>query len=183
MNDATCVENYEPKRDEWQQLWQGWSPALRKRRFFDAQEREASLRNLATRDSTESERAAVLRKFPKGSRANLRRWQQRYTEFGFDGLIDWRMPPVVSEMPKEIQAAICTLRQADPNVDVAVIVEHVAKHHAYKTSATVVKRVLQAHGLARRCGPVSGAVACNVQRLELGGMRLVQAALVQTGYL
>lgn len=183
MNDATCVENYEPKRDEWQQLWQGWSPALRKRRFFDAQEREASLRNLATRDSTESERAAVLRKFPKGSRANLRRWQQRYTEFGFDGLIDWRMPPVVSEMPKEIQAAICTLRQADPNVDVAVIVEHVAKHHAYKTSATVVKRVLQAHGLARRCGPVSGAVACNEQRLELGGMRLVEAALVQTGYL
>lgn len=183
MDDATCVEIYEPKRQEWQQIWQDLSPALRKRRFSNALKRQAALRSLATRDSTESERAAVLRKFPKGSRASLRRWQERYRQFGFDGLVDWRVPPVAPAMPKEIQAAICTLRQADPNVEVAVIVEHVAKHHAYETSATVVKRVLRSNGLARRCGPVSGAAACNEQRLQLGAMKLVEAALVQTGYL
>ena len=183
MNGATCVENYEPRRQEWQQVWEDLSPALRKRRFSNALKRQAALQSLATRDSKESERAAVLRKFPKGSRSNLRRWQERYTEFGFDGLIDWRVPPVVAAMPKEIQAAICTLRQADPNIEVAVIVEHVAQHHGHKTSGTVVKRVLRTHGLARRCGPVSGADARNEQRLELGGMRLVEAALVQTGYL
>ena len=183
MKDAPCVDNYEPKRAEWYKLWQDWSPALRKRRFSDAQKREAAVQSMAPRDPAESERAAVLRKFPEGSRANLRRWQERYTEFGFDGLVDWRMPPVVQAMPKEIQAAICTLRQANPNVDVAVIVEHVAKYHAYKTCGTVVKRVLQTNGLARRRGPALGAAVCNEQRLELGGMKLVEAALVQTGYL
>jgi hypothetical protein len=183
MKDAPCVDNYEPKRAEWYKLWQDWSPALRKRRFSDAQKREAAVQSMAPRDPAESERAAVLRKFPEGSRANLRRWQERYTEFGFDGLVDWRMPPVVQAMPKEIQAAICTLRQANPNIDVAVIVEHVAKYHAYKTCGTVVKRVLQTNGLARRRGPALGAAVCNEQRLELGGMKLVEAALVQTGYL
>jgi hypothetical protein len=183
MNDAPRVDSYEPKLAQWQQLWQGWSPALKKRRFLAAQKREAVLLSLATRDSAESERAAVRRKFSKESRTNLRRWQQDYEEYGFDGLIDWRMPPVVAAMPKEIQAAICTLRQADPNVDVAVIVKHIAKHHAFVTSDTVVKRVLRANRLERRCGPVSGEVALSEQRLQLGGMKLVEAALVETGYL
>jgi hypothetical protein len=183
MKDAPCVDGYEPSKAEWRTLWQDWPPELRLRRFSDAKKRQAALQILATREPTESERAAVLRKFPKGSRANLRRWQQRYTEFGFDGLVDWRVPPVVPPMPKEVELAICTLRRVDPNVDVAVIIEHVAKYHAYKTSGTVVKRVLQTNGLARRCGPVSGTAAGNEQRLELGGMRLVEAALVETGYL
>jgi len=97
---------------------------------------------------------------------------------GFDGLVNWRVPPIAQAVPKDVQAAICTLRQANPNIDVAVIVEHVAKYHAYTTSGTVVKRVLKTNGLARRCGPVSGAAACNEQRLELGGMKLSEAALV-----
>ncbi|HMA91805.1 MAG TPA: hypothetical protein VKP30_03920 [Polyangiaceae bacterium] len=183
MKDASCVNSYEPSKAQWRELWRGWPPDLRIRRFSDAQKRQAALLSLLAREPTESERAAVLRKFPKGSRANLRRWQERYTEFGFDGLVDWRVPPVLPPMPNGVELAICTLRRADPNVDVAVIVEHVAKYHAYKTSGTVVKRVLQTNGLARRCGPVSGAAVCNEQRLELGGMKLVEAALVETGYL
>jgi len=163
MKDALCVDTYEPKKADWYELWQDWPPELRIRRFSDAQKRQAALQTFVAREPTESERAAVLRKFPKGSRANLRRWQQRYIEFGVDGLVDWRVPPVVQAMPKEVELAICTLRRADPNVDVAVIVEHVAKYHAYKTSGTVVKRVLQTNGLARRCGPVSGAAVCNEQ--------------------
>ena len=183
MNDALCVDTYEPKNADWYKLWQDWPPELRIRRFSDAVKRQVALQTFVAREPTESERAAVLRKFPKGSRANLRRWQQRYIEFGFDGLVDWRVPPVVQAMPKEVELAICTLRRADPNVDVAVIVEHVAKYHAYKTSGTVVKRVLKTNGLARRSGPVSGATVCNERRLELGGMKLVEAALVETGYL
>jgi len=183
MKDAPSVDSYEPHKAEWRKLWQGWATELRVRRFSDAQKRQAALQSLTTREPGESERAAVLRKFPKGSRANLRRWQERYTEFGFDGLVDWRVPPVLPPMPKEVELAICTLRQADPNVEVAVIVAHVAKYHAYKTSGTVVKRVLRTRGLARRRGPVTGAAACNEQRLELGGMKLVEAALVETGYL
>ena len=60
MDDATCVENYEPKRDEWRQIWQDLSPTLRMRRFSNALKRQAALQSLATRDSTESERAAVV---------------------------------------------------------------------------------------------------------------------------
>jgi len=125
MQDAPCVDNYEPKVPEWNKLWQDWSPTLRKRRFSEAQKREAAVRSLTCREPAESERAAVLRKFPEGSRASLRRWQERYTEFGFDGLVDWRVPPVALPMPKEVQTAICTLRQANPNIDVAAIVAHV----------------------------------------------------------
>jgi len=84
--------------------------------------------------------------------------------------------PVVQAMPKEIQAAICTLRQADPNVEVAVIVEHVAKHHAYKTSTTVVKRVLQTHGLARRLW--SGVwCSCLAMNEELCGFAYMPSTL------
>lgn len=183
MKDASCVNSYEPSKPEWRELWRAWPEELRSRRFSDAQKRQAALQSLVARGPTESERAAVLRKFPKGSRANLRRWQQRYSEFGFDGLVDWRVPPVLPPMPKEVELAICTLRRADPNVEVAVIVAHVAKYHAYETSGTVVKRVLRTNGLARRRGPVSDAVVSNEQRLELGGMKLVEAALVETGYL
>lgn len=88
MKDALCVDTYEPKKADWYELWQDWSPELRIRRFSDAQKRQAALQTFVAREPTESERAAVLRKFPKGSRANLRRWQQRYIEFGFDGLVD-----------------------------------------------------------------------------------------------
>jgi len=73
---------------------------------------------------------------------------------GFDGLVNWRVPPIAQAVPKDVQAAICTLRQANPNIDVAVIVEHVAKYHAYKTSGTVVKREVDAGmGSAPLAGP------------------------------
>ena len=78
--------------------------------------------------------------------------------------------------------AICTLRQADPNFAVVAIIAHVAKHHGYEVGETKVKEVLRAAGLARRGGPPSGAKAVGEVRLELAGMRLVEAASVQTGY-
>lgn len=182
MSDAPRLEDYQPSKPERRELWERWPLARRKRRFADAVERYRAIQELAARQSTESERAAMLRKLAESSRTNLRRWQQRYTEQGFDGLIDWRDPPVAAPMPKEVEGAICTLRQADPNVAVATIVEHVRKHHGYETSETVVKRVLREHGLERRPGPVSNS-SPQERKLELGGMKLVEAALVETGYL
>jgi transposase len=182
MRDAPRLEDYQPSETERRQLWDSWPLARRKRRFSEAIDRLKAIRELAARETTESERAATLRKLTESSRTSLRRWQQRYTEQGFDGLIDWRVPPVAAPMPKEVEGAICTLRQADPNVAVATIVEHVRKHHGYEVSETTIKRVLREHGLERRPGPVSNSERED-RRLELGGMKLVEAALVETGYL
>ena len=115
-------------------------------------------------------------------RSTLRRWRKRYEEYGFDGLVDWRLPPGVPSMPAEVRGAVCTLRRADPNVGVDVIIEHVREHHNFTTSATKVKRVLREEGLARRPGPPGGANQSGEQHLELGGMKLLEAALEETGY-
>jgi hypothetical protein len=74
------------------------------------------------------------------------------------------------------------LRRADANVSVPKIIEHVAQYHAFEVRATMVKRVLREEELARPRGPVPGAGHGPEQRLELGGMKLVEAALVETGY-
>ena len=177
------LEEYEPQRPEWRQLWERLPPASRMRRFAAAVNREATLKDLAARKEGESERA-VARKWSKTApRTSLRRWQRRYEKYGFDGLIDLRLPPGRMRIPAEVRAAICTLRRADANVSVAVIIDHIAKHHHVKISETKVKRVLREEGLARRRGPVEGAGSGGEQHLELGGMKLVEAALVETGYL
>jgi len=177
------LEEYEPQRPEWRQLWERLPSASRKRRFAAAVNRETTLKDVAAQRPGESERA-VARKLSKGApRTSLRRWQRRYEKYGFDGLIDWRLPPGRMRIPQEARAAICTLRRADANVSVAVIIDHIAKHHQVKVSETKVKAVLREEGLARRRGPVEGAGSGGEQRLELGGMKLVEAALVETGYL
>ena len=81
-----------------------------------------------------------------------------------------------------MRAAICTLRRANPDIDVVVLVEYALKHHGFSTSATTVKRVLRQEGLNRRRGPVIANPLAGEQRLELGGMKLVEAACVETGY-
>jgi len=177
------LDEYEPRRPEWRQRWERLQPASRKRRYATAVRREAALKEFEARMGDESERAAA-RRFSSGApRTSVRRWQQRYAKYGFDGLIDWRLPPGRMVIPPEVCGAICTLRRADANVDVAVIVEHIAKHHNLKVSETKVKRVLREAGLARRPGPAPGTGSGGEQHLEIGGMKLVEAALVETGYL
>ena len=113
----------------------------------------------------------------------MRRWQERYLEQGFEGLISRRCPPAREPMPEAVRVAICTLRRAAPAIAVENIVSHVAKHHDYSTSETVVKLVLRKAGLARRRGPPAGSSGpVGERRLELGGMKLVEAACVETGY-
>jgi len=129
----------------------------------------------------ESERQ-VIKGLVGVDRSNYRRWKQKYDAHGLDGLIDWRMPPKPEEMPLDVRTAICTLRRVDPNVSVEEIVAHVAQHHSYQTSTTTVKRVLRQEGLSRRGGPVASS-RVGERRLELGGMKLVEAAALETGYL
>jgi hypothetical protein len=71
----------------------------------------------------------------------------------------------------------------DPNIGVDAVVKHVAQHHQFRVSATTVKLVLREEGLARRRGRVVGDRSSGEQHLELGGMKLVEAALEETGYL
>jgi hypothetical protein len=176
------VDDYQPQRPEWLEVWQQLPRSIRTRRFSAAERREAEVKALTARKPGESERSA-LRRFEDTARSSLRRWQKRYAKYGFDGLVDWRLPPGHPPMPAQVRAAICTLRRADPNVDVEVIVQHVAKYHEFETSGTTVKRVLREEGLARRRGPVAGARLGGERHLELGGMKLVEAALQETGYL
>ena len=134
------------------------------------------------RPKGQSETKAIAGLVPRQDRTNVRRWQERYLEQGFEGLISRRCPPPQEPMPEAVRGAICTYRQVDPDIDVDAVVAHVAKYHDYSTSETVVKRVLREAGLARRRGPPSGRGSVGERRLELGGMKLVEAACVETGY-
>jgi len=177
------MDAYVPGTPAWRKIWKHLPLASRKRRFEAAVKREAVLKVVAAREPGESERKATRSLRGGAPRTSLRRWQRRYTKYGFDGLMDWRLPPGPPRMTPEVRGAICTLRRADANVAVAVIVDHIAEHHHTKTSDTMVKRVLREEGLARRRGPADGACGSGEQHLELGGMKLVEAALVETGYL
>ena len=176
------IEGYRPQRPQWLAIWERLPQASQEQRLAEALQREAAIKAVAARKPDESERAAIAR-VTKSTRGSFKRWQKRYEQYGLDGLVDWRLPCGVPTMPAEVQAAIRTLRQADPNVDVETIIKHVAQHHQFQTSPTKVKRVLREAGLSRRRGPAAGASTAGEQHLELGGMKLVEAALQQTGYL
>lgn len=158
------------------------SETVRASRLGDAQRREAILRAVAGRRAKESERRAIERLGEGMDRSAFRRWQKRYREHGLDGLLDWRLPPE-SAMPAAVREAICTLRRADPNCAVEAIIAHVAKHHGYDVGPTTVKALLRETGLARRRGTPSGRGESGEARLEMAGMKLVEAACVETRYL
>jgi len=178
----TDANSYQPTQPHCRKMWEGLDEQARRERLTEARRRERLLKVVNARvGSGESERQ-VVKGLVGVDRSNYRRWKQRYEAYGLDGLIDWRLPPKPEELPLDVRTAICTLRRVDPNVPVEKIVAHVAKHHSYKTSTTTVKRVLRQEGLSRRGGPVASS-RVGEQRLELGGMKLVEAAALETGYL
>jgi hypothetical protein len=173
-----------PSQPAFRLVWERLSLDVRAKRYAEALRRKGVLDSVAARSAGVSERAAVRALTPATDRSNFRRWTTRYAVDGIEGLIDWRLPPSAQiPIPDDVRAAIRTLRQADPNVGVAVIVSHVAKHHGFKTSETTVKRILRSEGLARRRGPASYVAGIGERRLEFGGMKLVASALVETGYI
>jgi transposase len=173
--------DYEPQDPSVVKFWQRVSPELRAQRLAEARQREAWIAQVEARSLDESEAAAIERVVPGVDRTTFRGWRERYRRMGLDGLIDRRMAPE-SPMPPEVRATICALRRADPGFAVAAIVEDVKKTHQFETSETVVKRVLKEAGLNRRRGPSRGSIGAGETRLELGGMKLVEAAMVETGY-
>lgn len=173
------MSGYVPVHPHLRLVWERLSPAAREARYEEAMERKEVLERFEMLSSQMSERAA-LREVKTG-RTKFRRWHKRYQAFGVDGLLDWRMPPK-SPLTASVVAAICTMRRADPEVSVETIIAHVATHHQAKTNATSVKEVLKAAELGRRPGPPTGSKRSE-QRLELGGMKLLEAALVETEYL
>jgi len=173
---------YEPKNEKVLRVWKRLSPEAREARFSQAQKKLELINALDERVGNESERAASVRLNAGFDRTTIRRWREKYNELGFDGLISIRIGPY-SRMPEEIQSTICTLRRMDSNINVEDIISHVKKHHTYKTSGTTVKRVLRENGLNRNRGGQKGKIPAAVdQRLEYGGMKLLEAACVETGY-
>src|SRR5512136_1907650 len=108
------VDGYEPQRPHWREIWKQLSPQARAQRFAEALKRQEDILAVATAKASQSERA-VLRQMAQATRSNVRRWQKRYDKYGFDGLIDWRVPPAPVATPAEVRTAICTLRRMDAN--------------------------------------------------------------------
>jgi len=174
------VDDFQPSCAFLKELWGKLPQEVRVRRFQAAQRREAAVVALAARLDGQSERRCV-QDVPGADRTNVRRWAARYREHGFDGLLDLRSAVGRPPMPPEIRLVVCTLRRADPTIGVTAIVEHLRVHHAYRTNESSVKRVLHSEGLGRRPGPPNRATPVGEKRLELGGMKLVEAALEETG--
>ena len=151
-------------------------------RLREARRREEVLGTVAKRAAGESERSAIKR-LSDEDRSTYRRWKRKYSKYGLDGLVDTRLPPKVESMPDSIREVICTLRRADLQCSVATLIAHVSRHHGYKVGTSTVKTVLQSAGLARRAGAPSTTEHIGEVRLELAGMKLVEAAAIQTGYL
>lgn len=87
---------------------------------------------------------------------------------------------------------VCEYRRADPDLNVEDIAAYARHHHGKKVSETSVKRILKEAGLERRSGRPAGGKGdgekgdrekLRGRDLVLGGMKLVEAAAVYTGYL
>jgi transposase len=177
--------DFKPTHRHVKRLGKLLSPQARTARLAEARRREEALHTVkrAMDERGLLERAAIAKELPDVHRSSYRRWQKRYEEHGFEGLIDWRMPVENETMPAEVRQEICAMRRVDSQMPVEKIVSHVQQHFSFQTSVTTVKRVLHDAGLSRRPGPPPGTPGLGERRLELGGMKLVEAALQETGYL
>jgi hypothetical protein len=176
------VDEYQPRDPDRQRAWARLSPAVQQARLVKARRQLTAIEEVRERPEGESKRAAIARVVTWAHRSSYRRWQAAFDAEGFDGLIDWRIAPA-SPMPTAVREAIYTLRRSDPEYRVSDIVAFVGKHHDFQTSETKVKRVLKSAGLHRRPGCPEGQGVGKPGRLELGGMKLVEAATEQTDYL
>jgi len=131
----------------------------------------------------EHESVAVQRAEPPVHRSTYRHWVQRHSQYGFEGLIDCRLPEPGERIPQDVQAVVCALRRAEPDIGVASIVSHVRNHHKRRVSESSVKRILKRTGLHRARGQPRRQRPMRGKSLCLGGVKLIEAAAVSTGYL
>jgi len=178
----TSADEYTPEQPEFRPMWEALSQEARTRRYALAVQREAWVKAVASRPPDQSERAAV-RDMPGVDRTSLRRWTRAYEQLGFDGLIDLRYPVGTPPTSSEVREHVCTLRRLDPSIGVGEICIRVKNDLNQTTSETSVKRFLNKGGLSRASGRGRGPVRIGQSKLELGGMKLLEAAFEETGYL
>lgn len=145
-----------------------------------------AVRNRVAEGQTES--AAVALVAEPVHRSTYRHWERRYASFGFEGLLDCRLPEPRETIPEVVQQTVVKLRRMDPTMRVEEIVSFVDNHFGRTLSPSSVKRILKRSGLQRAAGRPSGprskgGGAVGERLLSLGGMKLVEAAAVSTGYL
>ncbi len=176
------MEIFEPILPRLCRIWERLTQEQQNQRLLEARRRRTLVLDVASRQPEQSERAASKKLVPIVDRSSFRRWQDQYRMYGFDGLVDSRLPPRSKETPEQVRAAIRTLRQADANIAVQTIIAHVKKYHNCEVESTTVKTILREAGLSRKRGVACLDSHAGELRLELAGMKLVEAACVQTGY-
>jgi hypothetical protein len=86
-----------------------------------------------------------------------------------------------------VQETVTKRRRREPAISVEEIVFFIRNHHGRTLSESSAKRILKCSGLHRpRDRPTeksAGGDGCGEPLLVLGGMKLVEAAAVSTGYL
>lgn len=168
-------------------IWGRLNPDSKAQRYVLAQqkmERMEAVQKLIHAGVHES--AAVKQVTPPVHRSTYRHWAQRYVTFGFEGLIDCRLPEPRETIPEKVQETVLKLRRREPKMNVEQIVSFIRNHHGRKLSESSVKRILNRSGLHRPRGrpeKKQGERKGGGKLLSFGGMKLVEAAAVSTGYL
>jgi transposase len=180
---ATDIKTYEPTNQNVLDIWVRLLPATREKLFNKAQQRLELINALESNREHVSERKAADKIQSGVNRTTIRDWRERYELFGFDGLIDLRMGPC-RKLDSKITEVICTLRRVNADISVDDIIAYLKKHHDVKIGGTSVKKVLRENGLNRPRGISPGMKRKITEHpLTFGGIKLLEAALVETGYI
>src|ERR1700726_899781 len=104
---------------------------------------------------------------------HMRRWRERYQEFGYDGLFDWRCGrPSPKRVPLAVVEQVLGLyRDRYPDLNVRHFHENLQEQHQIELSYTWVKQALQGAGVVAR-GRQRGVHRKRRPRRPLPGMLL-----------
>ncbi|MEE9383940.1 MAG: helix-turn-helix domain-containing protein [Nannocystaceae bacterium] len=96
------------------------------------------------------------------------------------------LPPPPERIQEAIRDLVCGLRRVDAQQSVDDIAVCIRQHHGRKVSETSIKRILRIAELSRKRGrprrrPGGAAKPPAGRDLELGGMKLVEAAAAANG--
>lgn len=176
---AEFIPTFYPVR----KLWGALNSTQKTARLAAALSREEVVKGVqAAIVRGDSERQAIEGSGRGTDRSTFRRWRRGYAANGLDGLIDLRYPPRREPVTESVASAICALREADPDIGVAAIKEHILAHRRSSVSAASIKRILKRAGLSRPRGRARPGGSAGTQRFEMGGMvALVKCAIQETG--
>jgi transposase len=166
-------------------LWKTLSSKQKQRRWEAGQHKKSIVLQVrALMAQGEAEASAVSKAMPPVNRSTFRSWARSYDSDGLEGLIDRKSPPPQEAVADDIRQVVCSLRRSNQDISVTQIANVLRQHHGRKISETTIKRILHETGLARKSGRTALSKAAQKgRRLHLGGMKLIEAAAMVTGYL